>query len=89
MQDTYLDADATLERMQKMETQADTIKTVLDSSENIMEELKENFSGVSAMKLQNNYNEIAETFSQFRNYLQSKVKEMETLTKNITTTDER
>lgn len=89
MQDTYLDAEATLNRMRKMETQADTVRTVLDSSRNIMDELHESFEGVSAGRLQNSYNEVADTFAQFRNYLQSKIKDMETLTANITNTDER
>lgn len=86
---TYLDAEATLTRMRNMETQSDTIKTTIDETRNIMEELQRNFTGVSASTLQKEYNDVAETFDDFRNYLQQKIKDMETLTGNITRTDER
>ena len=87
--DTYLDAEATLTRMRNMETQSDTIKATIDETRNIMEELQKNFTGVSAATLQKEYNDVAETFDDFRNYLQQKIKDMETLTGNITRTDER
>ncbi len=87
--DTYLDAEATLTRMRDMETQSDTIKKIIDSSRDIMEELQTKFTGVSASTLQKEYNEVADTFNEFRNYLQQKIKDMETLTGNITRTDER
>lgn len=86
---TYLDAEATLTRMRNMETQSDTIKTTIDETRNIMEELQKNFTGVSAATLQKEYNDVADTFDDFRNYLQQKIKDMETLTGNITRTDER
>ncbi len=86
---TYLDAEATLTRMRNMETQSDTIKSTIDETRNIMEELQKNFTGVSAATLQKEYNDVAETFDDFRNYLQQKIKDMETLTGNITRTDER
>lgn len=86
---TYLDAEATLTRMRNMETQSDTIKSTIDETRNIMEELQKNFTGVSASTLQKEYNDVAETFDDFRNYLQQKIKDMETLTGNITRTDER
>ncbi len=86
---TYLDAEATLTRMRNMETQSDTIKATIDETRNIMEELQKNFTGVSASTLQKEYNDVAETFDDFRNYLQQKIKDMETLTGNITRTDER
>ncbi len=86
---TYLDAEATLSRMRNMETQSDTIKATIDETRNIMEELQKNFTGVSAATLQKEYNDVADTFNDFRNYLQQKIKDMETLTGNITRTDER
>ncbi len=86
---TYLDAEATLTRMRNMETQSDTIKATIDETRNIMEELQKNFTGVSAATLQKEYNDVADTFTEFRNYLQQKIKDMETLTGNITRTDER
>ena len=86
---TYLDAEATLTRMRNMETQSDTIKATIDETRNIMEELQKNFTGVSASTLQKEYNDVADTFNDFRNYLQQKIKDMETLTGNITRTDER
>ncbi len=86
---TYLDAEATLTRMRNMETQSDTIKSTIDETRNVMEELQKNFTGVSAATLQKEYNDVAETFDDFRNYLQQKIKDMETLTGNITRTDER
>ena len=86
---TYLDAEATLTRMRNMETQSDTIKSTIDETRNIMEELQKNFTGVSAATLQKEYNDVADTFDDFRNYLQQKIKDMETLTGNITRTDER
>ena len=86
---TYLDAEATLTRMRNMETQSDTIKATIDETRNIMEELQKNFTGVSAATLQKEYNDVADTFNEFRNYLQQKIKDMETLTGNITRTDER
>ena len=87
-QNTYLDADATLARMRNMETQSDTIKATIDTTRDIMEELAKNFEGVSSATLQKEYNDVAETFDDFRNYLQQKIKDMETLTGNITITDE-
>ena len=86
---TYLDAEATLTRMRNMETQSDTIKKTIDETRNIMEELSKNFTGVSAATLQKEYSDVAETFDDFRNYLQQKIKDMETLTGNITRADER
>ena len=86
---SYLDAEASLNRMRNMETQSDTIKSTIDETRNIMEELQKNFTGVSASTLQKEYNDVAETFDDFRNYLQQKIKDMETLTGNITRTDER
>ena len=86
---TYLDAEATLSRMRNMETQSDTIKATIDQTRGIMEELQKNFTGVSASTLQKEYNDVAETFDDFRNYIQQKIKDMETLTGNITRTDER
>ena len=88
MNNTYLDAEATLARMHTMEDQSDTIKTTLDETRNIMEELQKNFTGVSSTKLQKEYADVAATFNEFRNYLQQKIKDMETLTGNITRTDE-
>ena len=88
MNNTYLDAEATLARMHTMEDQSDTIKKIIDSSRDIMEELQTKFTGVSASTLQKEYNEVADTFNEFRNYLQQKIKDMETLTGNITRTDE-
>ena len=85
---TYLDAEATLSRMRNMETQADTIKNTIDATRDIMTELSNKFTGVSATSLQKEYNDVAETFDDFRNYLQAKIKDMETLTGNITRTDE-
>lgn len=87
--DTYLDADATLARMRNMETQSDTVKATIDETRGIMEELQNKFTGVSATKLQKEYQDVADTFDDFRNYLQQKIKDMETLTGNITRTDER
>lgn len=86
---TYLDAEATLTRMRNMETQSDTIKATIDQTRGIMEELQKNFTGVSASTLQKEYEDVANTFDDFRNYLQQKIKDMETLTGNITRTDER
>ena len=86
---TYLDAEATLTRMRNMETQADTIKNTIDATRDIMTELSNKFTGVSATSLQKEYNDVAETFDDFRNYLQQKIKDMETLTGNITRADER
>lgn len=86
---TYLDTEATLARMRNMETQSDTIKSTLDETRNIMEDLQKNFTGFSASTLQKEYNDVADTFSEFRTYLQNKIKDMETLTTNITNTDER
>ncbi len=86
---TYLDADATLTRMRNMETQSDTVKATIDETKGIMEELQTKFEGVSATKLQKEYQDVADTFDDFRNYLQQKIKDMETLTGNITATDER
>ena len=86
---TYLDAEATLTRMRNMETQSDTIKSTIDQTRGIMEELQKNFTGVSATTLQKEYEDVANTFDDFRNYLQQKIKDMETLTGNITRTDER
>jgi len=86
---TYLDAEATLTRMRNMETQSDTIKATIDQTRGIMEELQKNFTGVSAATLQKEYQDVADTFDEFRNYLQQKIKDMETLTGNITRTDER
>lgn len=86
---TYLDAEATLSRMRNMETQSDTIKATIDQTRGIMEELQKNFTGVSAATLQKEYQDVADTFDEFRNYLQQKIKDMETLTGNITRTDER
>ena len=86
---TYLDADATLTRMRTMETQSDTIKKTIDETRNIMDDLSRDFVGVSASTLQKEYGDVAETFDDFRNYLQQKIKDMETLTGNITRTDER
>lgn len=86
---TYLDAEATLTRMRNMETQSDTIKATIDQTRGIMEELQKNFTGVSAATLQKEYQDVADTFDDFRNYLQQKIKDMETLTGNITRTDER
>lgn len=87
--DTYLDAEATLTRLRNMDSQAGKVKDVLDGTKGVMEDLTHNFTGVSATNLQKEYNDVAETFKDFHNYLQSKIIEMETLTGNITTTDER
>ncbi len=87
--DTYLDADATLTRMHSMEEQSDTVKATIDQTKGIMDELATNFTGVSATTLQKEYQDVADTFDDFRNYLQQKIKDMETLTGNITRTDER
>jgi len=89
MDNTYLDAEATLARMRNMESQSDTIKSTIDETRTIMEELQKNFTGVSAQTLQKEYDDVAETFDDFRRYLQQKIKDMETLTGNITATDER
>ena len=86
---TYLDAEATLTRMRNLETQSDTIKSTIDETRNIMEELQKDFKGVSAAALQKEYGDVSDTFEDFRNYLQQKIKDMETLTGNITRTDER
>lgn len=86
---TYLDAEATLTRMRNMETQSDTIKATIDQTRGIMDELQKNFTGVSSARLQKEYQDVADTFDEFRNYLQQKIKDMETLTGNITRTDER
>lgn len=85
---TYLDAEATLSRMRNMESQANVIKTTIDQTRNIMEELQKNFTGVSAAALQKEYNDVAATFDDFRNYLQQKIQDMEILTGNITKVDE-
>ena len=89
MDNTYLDAEATLSRMRNMESQSDTVKATIEQTRTIMEELQKKFEGVSASTLQKEYNDVAETFDDFRNYLQEKIKDMETLTGNITRADER
>lgn len=87
--DTYLDAEATLTRLRNMDSQSSKVKEVLDGTKDVMEDLTHNFTGVSAATLQKEYNDVAETFTEFRNYLESKIIEMEELTGNITATDER
>ena len=89
MQNTYLDAQATLTRMHNMEQTADHINSILGETRAIMEQLSQDFTGVSASNLQKNYESVESTFNGLRQYFQSKIKEMDILTSNITTTDER
>ncbi len=88
-QNTYLDRDATISRIRSMEAQSDTVRQTLEETRDIMTELSRNFEGVSASNLQNSYQQVADTFTDLRNYFQRKIDELDVLTSNITATDER
>lgn len=88
MENTYLDPEATLRRINNMKDQAQKIHSEIDKSRNIMEELKKGFEGASADRLQSNYNKLADTFNDLLTFLQSKSELMSSLTTNIKKTDE-
>lgn len=88
MENTYLDPEATLRRINNMKDQAQKIHSEIDKSRNIMEELKKGFEGASADRLQSNYNKLADTFDELLKFLQSKSELMSSLTTNIKKTDE-
>ena len=88
MENTYLDPEATLKRINNMKDQAQKIHSDIDHSRDIMEDLKKGFEGASADRLQSRYNKLAETFDDLLKFLQSKAEMMSDLTTNIKKTDE-
>lgn len=88
MQNTYLDKDAMITRISNMQQQAQTIRAVLEDTRNIMEELKRNFQGDSANRLQAKYNELAESFSSLNSYITEKADALRNLASNISSADE-
>ncbi len=88
MENTYLDPEATLKRINNMKDQANKIHSDISRSKDVMEELKKGFEGESANRLQQNYNKLANTFDDLLKFLQSKSEMMNDLTTNIKRTDE-
>ena len=64
MEDTYLDADAMLKRIEDMKREAEDVYTTLSASEDVMNRLKKYFQGVSANKLQAKFAELAGTYKE-------------------------
>lgn len=87
-QDIYLDKDATIARIRNMTTQSDIVKSVLDESNNIMDDLTADLSGDRATKLQKSYHDVSTTFIELRKYFQNQIETMQQLTTNIKNTDE-
>ena len=88
MEDTYLDAQAMLKRINTMQSEAQDIFKEIEKTRDVMEQLKEYFEGVSANRLQNQFNEIAATYKDLYEYLKRKAALMDQLTKNTEKTDE-
>ena len=88
MQDTYLDPEAMIKRLNDMDNQAHKVYTKIQETQTVMEDLRESFSGTSAMKLQAKYEELANTFSDLFTYFQKKAEEMQILTGNVQNADE-
>lgn len=86
--DTFLDPEAMLTRLRDLESQSEVVKTTIEETRDIMEELSSNFTGESASRLQKEYADVAATFTEFRKYLQEKIDMMEQLTENIKQTDQ-
>ena len=88
MEDTYLDADAMLRRIEKMRTEAEDVYKTLTATEVVMEKLKKYFMGESANRLQSKFADLASTYKELLNYLNSKADAMRELTANVTAADE-
>ena len=88
MINTYLDADAMLKRINVMQEQAEAVFQQIEKTKDVMEELKRNFEGASAARLQEKYNNLANTFNDLLSYLKQKADDMQTLTTNVTRADE-
>ena len=88
MINTYLDADAMLKRINVMQEQAEAVFQQIEKTKGVMEELKRNFEGASAARLQEKYNNLANTFNDLLSYLKQKADDMQTLTTNVTRADE-
>ena len=88
MENTYLDPEAMLKRINTMKEQADAIYSEIKKTRLIMDDLKHNFEGTSADRLQKKYNELADTFDDFLAFLNEKAAMMEGLTTNIKKADE-
>ena len=88
MENTYLDPEAMLKRIKDMQEQANKVYQEIQRTQGTMDELKENFEGTSAARLQQKYDELANTFQDLSNYLQKKAEDMQTLTGNVQAADE-
>ena len=89
MENTYLDPEAMVKRINQMKEQANRIFSEIKKSGYVMDDLKKNFEGTSADRLQHKYNELADTFDDFLAFLNQKAQMMEALTANIRKADEQ
>lgn len=83
----FLNKEAMKTRIQNMATTADSAFAYLKQTKDTMDELKRFFSGESASRLQEKYNEIEATYTSFKSYLDDKATEVDTYTTNIANTD--
>ena len=88
MEDTYLDAPAMLNRINKLKEEAETIFKEIEKSRDIMNRLRKYFEGVSADRLQKKFDDIAATYREFYNYLNEKAELMNRLVTNTQRADE-
>ena len=88
MQNTYLDKDAMITRISNMQQQAQVIHSILEETGNVMDELRRNFQGDSANRLQAKYNQVADSFNSLNNYISEKAEALRNLASNISSADE-
>ena len=83
-----LNAEAMLNRLESMKTQADAVYQQITKTSGVMEELKTYFTGTSATNLQQKHESLESTYASLLSYLEGKIAEMQTLTGNIQRVDE-
>ena len=69
---TYLDPDAMVRRINKMKEEAEAVYKEISKANFIMEDLKSNFTGESAARLQKKYNDLANTYDELLRFLNEK-----------------
>ena len=86
---TYLDPDAMVRRINKMKEEAEAVYKEISKANFIMEDLKKDFTGESAARLQKKYNDLANTYDELLRFLNEKATMMAGLTTNIKNADEQ
>ena len=88
MENTYLDAQAMLKRINTMQNQSETIFREIEKTRDVMNRLRNYFEGSSANRLQKKFDDIAGTYKDLFEYLREKAQLMDELVANTKAADE-